>query len=119
MKKTILFFVLSIITGSVIYLAKPITANGVDNTIPKQKHTSVSVDTATYSTSFTVECPVVGSVKPPVIMEPEYEYTITGAETYYSHCNSCKAGVFLAPKEGETIKCTYCGILKNSVDNTQ
>jgi len=119
MKKTILLSVLTIITGSVIYLTKPIAANGLDNTNPKQKFASVAVDTAIYSTSFIVECPVVGTVKPPVILEPEYEYTVTGAETYYSHCNSCKAGVFLAPKEGEAIKCTYCGILKNSVDTTQ
>lgn len=119
MKKTILLSVLTIVTGSVIYLNKPINANGVDNITPKQKATPVAVNTTTYSTSITVECPVVGTVKPPVIMEPEYEYTVTGAETYYSHCKSCNTGVFLAPKEGEAIKCTYCGILKNSVDNNQ
>jgi DNA-directed RNA polymerase subunit RPC12/RpoP len=55
---------------------------------------------------------VVG--KSPVI-EPNYEYTVTDGQKYYDHCKTCDTGVFLPEKQTNVIRCTYCGVLKETV----
>ena len=106
MKRAILIFCFTIVTGCMVYLNKPTDAVGANNSIPK------------YSASFTVECPVSQAKSPP-IFEPEYPYTVTDSSDYhYDHCASCNTGVFLPSKEG-VVRCTYCGKSKepNSTQN--
>ena len=102
MKRTILIFCLTIVTGCIVYLNKPTDAVGANNPIPK------------YSTTFTVECPVT-QIKSSSFFEPQYAYTVTDASDYhYDHCTRCDTGVFLPSKEG-IVRCTYCGKLKSEV----
>jgi hypothetical protein len=90
-----------------VYLNKPTTAIGSNDTA--QKYSA--------SISFEIECPVVG--KPTPVLEPEYEYTVTDGGKYYDHCKSCSIGVYLAPKESNDIRCTYCGKTKNVAESNQ
>lgn len=108
MKATILFSSLAVIIGSLLYTSKPANANGSGY----QTVTTGSYAVAgTYTTKFTVECPVIA--KKPLDMEPDYEYTVNDGVKYYDHCKSCDTGVFLENKEG-IIRCTFCG--KNKTD---
>lgn len=105
MKKLILFVLFTIVGGCLVYLNKPTEAIGSNVSIPK------------YSASLTIECPVVG--KPDPVLEPDYEFTVTDGGKYYDHCKSCNIGVFLAQKENDVIRCTYCGKSKNLAESNQ
>lgn len=106
MKATILFTSFLVIIGSIVYISKPTNAIGSGVNPPKP------VTTGSFSTSMTIECPVVG--KKPFDLEPNYEYTVSDGEKIYDHCHACNIGAYLPSKETNTIRCTFCGIEKGS-----
>ena len=121
MKAAILFSSIAVIIGSVLFASKPADAV-VSGVTPKpittgSQTTTLFLTNGSYSTSFTVECPIIGNPDP--VVEPVYEQTVKGSETIYNHCKSCNIGVFLSSKEDEPIKCTYCGILNNPSNTNQ
>lgn len=107
MKLTILFTSLFLIIGSVFYISKPTNAVGA-GVITSESTIVVTPakNTVPYSTSITIECPVVGKGLP---MQPTYEFTVTDGITYYTHCNDCNTGVYLEAADTGIVRCTFCG----------